>query len=151
MSINTVVLLGNCGADPEIRRTQAGQKVANIRLATSEYWKDKATGEKRETTEWHRVVVFNEHLAEMVEKHVKKGSKIHVTGKLATKKWQKDGQDHYTTEVVVGTFNGTVTLEGGGQGSQTDERGYGTTSTREPPAGSATGPSGGGLDDQIPF
>ena len=106
-SRNRVDLIGNVGADPEMRRTQDGRPIANIRLATSESWKDKNTGERREKTEWHRVVVFSEGLAGVVEKYVKKGSKIAVVGKLQTRKWQdQSGQDRYSTEVVLTGFGG---------------------------------------------
>ena len=104
-SVNKVILVGNLGADPEIRRTQDGRPIVNLRLATSETWRDKATGERRERTEWHRVVIFNENLAKVAEQYLKKGSKIYVEGQLQTRKWQdQQGQDRYSTEVVLQGF-----------------------------------------------
>ena len=110
-SLNKVMLIGHLGKDPEIRKTQDGRSVANFSLATSESWKDKNTGEKKEKTDWHNVVVFNEGLAGVIEKYVKKGSKIYVEGKLQTRKWQdKDGSDRYTTEVILQNFDGKIIL-----------------------------------------
>ena len=109
-SINKVTLLGNVGKDPDIRTFQNGGKVANFTLATSESWKDKATGEKRNHTEWHNVVVQNEKLVEIVEKYVKKGSKLHIEGKLETRKYSKDGGDRYITEVVLYPIGGEIVL-----------------------------------------
>lgn len=109
-SVNKVILIGNCGKDPEIRTMQNGSKVANVSIATSESWKDKATGEKKEKTEWHRVVIFGA-LADIVERYVKKGSKIYVSGSLQTRKWtDKDGAEKYSTEVVLQGFGGELTL-----------------------------------------
>lgn len=109
-SVNRVILLGNVGADPEIRRTQAGKPIANIRLATSESWRD-ANGERKEKTEWHTVVCFNEGLCKVIENYVKKGSKIYIEGALQTRKWQdQSGNDRYSTEVVLQGFNCTLTL-----------------------------------------
>ena len=119
-SVNKVILIGNLGADPEIRRTQDGRPIANLRVATSESWRDKTTGERREKTEWHRVVIFNEGLCKIVEQYLKKGSKVYLEGALQTRKWQdKDGQDKYTTEVVLQGFNSQLTMldtRGGGAG-----------------------------------
>src|SRR5688572_855581 len=122
-SVNKVILVGNLGRDPEIRRTQDGRPIANLRIATSESWRDKATGERRERTEWHSVVIFNENLCRVVEQYLRKGSKIYVEGQLQTRKWQdQQGQDRYSTEVVLQGFNGTLTMldgrSGGGGGLQ---------------------------------
>ena len=119
-SVNKVILIGNLGADPEIRRTQDGRPIANLRVATSESWRDKATGERKEKTEWHRVVIFNEGLCKIAEQYLKKGSKVYLEGQLQTRKWQdKDGQDRYSTEVVLQGFNATLTmLDGRGGGEQ---------------------------------
>src|SRR5580692_8839757 len=106
-SVNKVILVGNLGKDPEVRTTQAGAKIVNLTLATSESWTDRASGERKERTEWHRVVIFNDRLAEVVEKYVSKGSKIFIEGQLQTRKWQdQSGQDRYSTEVVVQQFKG---------------------------------------------
>jgi len=150
-SVNKVILIGNLGRDPEVRSTQDGMKIVQLSLATSESWKDRASGERRERTEWHRVVIFNERLAEVAEQYLRKGSKIYVEGQLQTRKWQdKEGLDRYTTEVVLGRFRGELTMldtrgsEGGGYG------GGGGGGGGEPvPAGAGGGPSD--LDDEIPF
>ena len=138
-SVNKVILIGNLGADPEIRRTQDGRPIANLRIATSESWRDKATGERKEKTEWHRVVIFNEGLCKIVEQYVKKGSKVYIEGALQTRKWQdKDGQDRYSTEVVLQGFNSSLTMldgRGGGAGSGASDPGDDFGSS---------GPSGGG-------
>lgn len=119
-SVNKVILIGNVGKDPEIRTSQNGGKFATLRIATSEQWRDKSTGERREKTEWHGVVVYNDNTAKFVEQYVRKGSKVYVEGQLQTRKWQdQTGADRYTTEVVVQNFNGNVTLldsKGGGAG-----------------------------------
>jgi len=164
-SVNKVILVGNLGADPDIRRTQDGRPIATFSIATSETWRDKATGERKESTEWHRVVVFNENLAKLAEQYLKKGSKVFVEGAQKTRKWtDQGGVDRYTTEVVLQSFGSTLTLldrrEGvpGAQG----EGDYGTTRDRAPAAGSSGGslpPRGsGGIssgrpdpDDDIPF
>jgi single-strand DNA-binding protein len=110
-SVNKVILVGNVGKDPEIRRTQDGRPIANIRLATSESWRDKTSGERKERTEWHSVVIFNEPLCKVVEQYVKKGSKLYIEGQLQTRKWQdQQGQDRYSTEVVLQGFNGVLTM-----------------------------------------
>ena len=112
-SVNKVILIGTVGADPEIRQTQGGKSIASIRLVTSESWKDKTTGEKKDRSEWHRIVVFNDGLASVVEKYVKKGSKLYIEGQLATRKWtDKDGQERTSTEVVLQSFNGTLVMVG---------------------------------------
>lgn len=119
-SLNKVQLIGHLGKDPEMRTTQAGKRVANFSLATSEEWKDKATGEKRSNTQWHNVVIFNEALANVAEKYLKKGSKCYIEGALQTRKWQdNNGNDKYTTEVVLQAFNGTlILLSGNNEGGQ---------------------------------
>ena len=110
-SVNKVILIGNLGADPEIRHTQDGRPIANLRVATSESWRDKATGERKEKTEWHRVVIFNENLCNVAEQYLKKGSKVFIEGQLQTRKWQdQSGQDRYSTEVVLQGFRGELTL-----------------------------------------
>lgn len=112
-SVNKVTLLGNLGKDPEIRTTQQGKRIANLTLATSESWKDKQTGEKKEQTEWHKVVVFNDGLAGLLEQYVHKGSKLHVEGQLKTRKWtDQNGQDRYSTEVVIDQFKGDIVICG---------------------------------------
>ena len=158
-SVNKVILIGNLGADPEIRRTQDGRPIANLRVATSETWRDKATGERREKTEWHRVVIFNEGLCKIVEQYVKKGSKVYLEGSLQTRKWQdKDGQDRYSTEVVLQGFNSQLTMldklgSGGGDfGSEPGGSDFGSSGpqTRKPvPVGA--GGKRGDMDDEIPF
>jgi single-strand DNA-binding protein len=158
-SVNKVILIGNLGADPEIRRTQDGRPIANLRVATSETWRDKATGERREKTEWHRVVIFNEGLCKIVEQYVKKGSKVYLEGSLQTRKWQdKDGQDRYSTEVVLQGFNSPLTMldkiGGGGAdfGSEPGGSDFGSSGpqTRKPvPVGA--GGKRGDMDDEIPF
>ena len=141
-SVNKVILVGNVGADPEIRRTQSGAPIANLRIATSETWRDRASGERREKTEWHNIVVFNEGLCKVVEQYVKKGAKLYIEGALQTRKWQdKDGNDRYSTEVVLQGFNSTLTMldgrgEGGGGGGRGGDFG-----------GSSGGGSFGGYDD----
>ena len=166
-SVNKVILVGNLGRDPEIRFTQSGQKIANMSVATSEQWRDKQTGERREKTEWHRVVVFDERLADIVEKYVKKGSKVYLEGSLQTRKWTgNDGIEKYTTEVVLQRFSGVLTMldspgggGGGGYDRGGDDRGDSGPSWDGPDSGSSSGGSssgggkgpGGDLDDEIPF
>lgn len=125
-SVNKVILIGNVGADPEIRRTQDGRPIANLRIATSETWRDRNSGERKEKTEWHTVVVFNEGLCKVVEQYVKKGAKLYIEGALQTRKWQdQTGNDRYSTEVVLQGFNSTLTmLDGRGEGGG-DRGGYG--------------------------
>jgi len=119
-SVNKVILVGNLGKDPEVRRMQSGDAVVNLSLATSETWRDKSSGERKEKTEWHRVVIFNKNLAEVAEKYLRKGSKVYVEGSLQTRKWtDKDGQEKYSTEVVLQNFRGELTMldtKGGGEG-----------------------------------
>jgi single-strand DNA-binding protein len=162
-SVNKVILVGNLGKDPEIRRTQDGRPIANLRVATSESWRDKATGEKREKTEWHSVVIFNENLCKVAEQYLRKGSKVYIEGQLQTRKWQgQDGQDRYSTEVVLQGFNGVLTMLDGraGGGGMSEDAGdsYGAVESRGGSGGSrAPAKSGGGksfdkaLDDEIPF
>jgi single-strand DNA-binding protein len=163
-SVNKVILVGNLGKDPEIRRTQDGRPIANLRIATSESWRDKATGERREKTEWHSVVIFNENLCRIAEQYLKKGSKVFIEGSLQTRKWQgQDGQDRYTTEVVLQGFNGNLTMLDGrsasaGSGASLQESGqadYGADNGHEGgPRGAKGGAKGGfdkQLDDEIPF
>src|SRR5690554_3911155 len=116
-SVNKVILVGNLGADPEIRRTQDGRPIANLRIATSESWRDRNTGERREKTEWHRVVVFNEGLCKVIEQYLKKGAKVYIEGALQTRKWtDQSGQERYSTEVVLQGFNSTLTMLDGRSG-----------------------------------
>src|ERR1700748_1653460 len=122
-SVNKVILIGNLGKDPEVRRMQDGRPVVNLSVATSDTWRDKATGERRERTEWHRVVIFNENLCRIVEQYLKKGSKVYLEGSLQTRKWQdKDGQERYSTEVVLQGYNSALTMldRAGGGGSGAD-------------------------------
>jgi single-strand DNA-binding protein len=161
-SVNKVILIGNLGADPEIRRTNDGRPIANLRVATSENWRDKATGEKRERTEWHRVVIFNEGLCKIAEQYLKKGSKVYLEGQLQTRKWEKDGVEHYSTEVVLQGFNSQLTMldtRGGGSERVGDNGGdFGRSTpmqgerTGARPAGARSGGSlAEELDDEIPF
>ena len=159
-SVNKVILIGNVGADPEIRRTQDGRPIANIRLATSESWRDKNTGERREKTEWHRVVVFNEGLCKVIEQYVKKGAKLYIEGALQTRKWtDQSGVEKYSTEIVLQGFNSTLTMldgKGGGGASSSGGGGdYGGGSSDDFGGGSSGGGSRGSfsqdLDDEIPF
>jgi len=126
-SVNKVILVGNLGRDPEIRRTQDGRPVANLRVATTETWRDKNTGERRERTEWHTVVIFNEGLCRVAEQYLKKGAKVYIEGQLQTRKWQgQDGQDRYTTEVVLQGFNSQLTmLDSRGAGANAPAMGAG--------------------------
>ncbi|MCG8595471.1 MAG: single-stranded DNA-binding protein [Kiloniellales bacterium] len=156
-SVNKVILVGNLGRDPEIRSTNDGTKIANLSLATSESWRDRNSGERRERTEWHRVVIFNDRLVDVVEKYLSKGSKIYVEGQLQTRKWtDRDGQDRYTTEVVLQRFRGELTMldgrGGGGGGDFGGGQDFGGGGRDFGGGGGA--PSGGGagdLDDDIPF
>lgn len=169
-SLNKVMLIGNLGADPEIRSFQNGGKVANLRIATSETWKDRQTGERKEKTEWHTVAIFSEGLVNVVERYLKKGSKVFVEGKLQTRKWQdQNGQDRYSTEIVIQGLGGTLTMldgaGGGGGGSMGGGGGAGRSGGGWDQGGGASGGMGGGggggfgqtsggyddLDDDIPF
>jgi single-strand DNA-binding protein len=159
-SVNKVILIGNLGADPEIRRTQDGRPIANLRVATSESWRDKATGERREKTEWHRVVIFNEGLCRIAEQYLKKGSKVYLEGGLQTRKWtDQQGVERYSTEVVLQGFNSQLTMldrAGGGGGGDfaSDDGGsdFGSSSprARQPATAGASGKRGD-MDDEIPF
>ena len=153
-SVNKVILVGNLGRDPEVRSTQNGSKVANLSIATSERWKDRNTGEQREKTEWHRVVIFG-NLADIAERYLKKGSKVYICGQLQTRKWQDNsGQDKYTTEVVLQGYGGELTMLDG-RGDSMGGGGGGDYASQEPSGGGwDSGPSGGGasdMDDEIPF
>jgi single-strand DNA-binding protein len=120
--VNKVILVGNLGADPEIRRTQDGRPIANLRIATSESWRDKATGERKEKTEWHKVVIFSEGLCKVAEQYLKKGSKVYLEGQLQTRKWQdKDGRDQYSTEIVLQGFNANLTMLDGRSAAQGED------------------------------
>lgn len=167
-SVNKVILIGNLGRDPEVRSFQNGGKVCNLRIATSETWKDRNTGERRERTEWHSVAIFNEGLVRVAEQYLRKGSKVYVEGQLQTRKWQdQSGQDRYSTEVVLQGFGSTLTMldgrgeggggggygggQGGGYGGGYDSgpQGYSYGGSR---GGSAPAPASGGIDDdEIPF
>ncbi|QKV18200.1 single-stranded DNA-binding protein [Oricola thermophila] len=161
-SVNKVILVGNLGADPEVRRLNSGEPVVNLSVATSESWRDKNSGERRERTEWHRVVIFNENLAKVAENYLKKGSKVYVEGQLQTRKWQdQSGQDRYTTEIVLQRFRGDLQmLDSRGEG----EGGYGGGGGGRQQVGSYGAEQGGGqqpasggsdfvrdMDDEIPF
>jgi single-strand DNA-binding protein len=157
-SVNKVILVGNLGKDPEVRRMQDGRPVVNLSVATSDTWRDKATGERRERTEWHRVVIFNENLCRIAEQYLKKGSKVYLEGSLQTRKWQdQSGQDKYTTEVVLQGFNGQLTMldrAGGGQSSEVAESGsdFGSPGpTRERTPALAGAGRREDMDDEIPF
>ena len=162
-SINKVILIGNLGADPEIKRTQDGRPIANLRIATSETWRDKNSGERREKPEWPRVVIFNEGLCKIAEQYLKKGSKVYLEGQLQTRKWQdQSGQDRYTTEVVLQKFRGELQMldsrgQGGDQGQVSyGGRGGGSSFGQSGPNDDNRSSGGGGnfsrdLDDEIPF
>ena len=162
-SVNKVILVGNLGTDPEVRSTQDGSKIVNLTLATSETWNDRASGERKERTEWHRVVIFNDRTADVAEKFLKKGAKIYVEGSLQTRKWtDQGGQERYTTEVVIGRFNGQLTMldgragggeggggysggsEGGGYGGGSGGGGGSSYTPRERSAAAARPAAGGG-------
>ena len=166
-SVNKVILVGNLGRDPEVRTTQDGTKIVQLSLATSETWNDRASGERKERTEWHRVVIFNENLGTIAEKYLRKGRKVYVEGSLQTRKWtDQSGQEKYTTEVVIGRFRGELTLldrgedsgagEGGGyaprERAPSRSSGGGGNAPRESGGASWDAPKGGSdLDDEIPF
>ncbi len=158
-SVNKVILVGNLGADPEIRRTQDGRPIANLRIATSESWRDKNSGERKEKTEWHRVVIFNEGLCKVAEQYLKKGAKVYIEGALQTRKWtDQSGQEKYSTEIVLQGFNSVLTMldgrSGGGAGGSSggggdygdDDFGGGRSS-----GGGSKGSFAQDLDDEIPF
>ena len=152
-SVNKVILIGNLGADPEIRRTNDGRPIANLRVATSESWRDKNTGERRERTEWHRVVIFNEGLCRIVEQYLKKGSKVYLEGQLQTRKWEdQNGQERYSTEVVLQGFNSQLTmLDSRASGERASDNGgsFGRAAPME--GGRSSGSLAEELDDEIPF
>jgi len=169
-SVNKVILVGNLGRDPEVRLTQDNKKIVNMSIATSETWKDRNTGERKEKTEWHRVVIFSDGLANIAEKYLRKGSKVYIEGQLQTRKWQdKDGQDRYTTEIALQGFNSTLTMLDGPSGGDSGSGGGGFGGGSSDGGGYDSGPSnnsnnsgggfGGGsgpapgadLDDEIPF
>ena len=155
-SVNKVILVGNLGADPEVRRTQDGRPIVNLRVATSDTWRDKATGERKEKTEWHRVVIFSEGLAKVAEQYLRKGSKVYLEGQLQTRKWQDQaGQDKYSTEVVLQGFNSNLTMLDGRSENGGDSAGFsGPPTTRSEgrrPSASAPAFESGGMDDDIPF
>ncbi len=158
-SVNKVILVGNLGKDPEVRRTQDGRPIVNLSVATSETWRDKATGERKEKTEWHRVVIFNEGLAKVAEQYLKKGAKVYIEGQLQTRKWtDQSGAEKYTTEVVLQGFNSALTMldgRGGGGGSFGEEPG-GDFGASGPVGGAprravAAGARSSDMDDDIPF
>jgi single-strand DNA-binding protein len=158
-SVNKVILVGNLGKDPEVRRMQDGRPVVNMSVATSESWRDKATGERKEKTEWHRVVIFNEGLAKIAEQYLKKGSKVYLEGALQTRKWtDQQGAEKYSTEVVLQGFNSALTMldragGGGGDfggGGDTSDFGSSRPAARQPAMAGAGGKRGD-LDDEIPF
>jgi single-strand DNA-binding protein len=170
-SVNKVILVGNLGRDPEVRSFPNGGKVVNLRIATSETWRDKATGERKERTEWHSVAIFNENIAKVAEQYLRKGSTVYIEGQLETRKWQdQSGADRYTTEIVIRPFRGEMTLlggrdSGGGSGGAPDDRGgyedMGGGASGGGYARSGSGGAGGGarsggggrsdMDDEIPF
>lgn len=163
-SVNKVILVGNLGADPEIKRTQDGRPIANLRIATSESWRDRATGERKEKTEWHRVVIFNEGLCKVAEQYLRKGAKVYIEGQLQTRKWtDQSGAERYSTEVVLQNFNSNLTMldgrsGGGGGGGYGEDNSGGDFGSSAPSGGGGRRPmpvsSGGGrsdMDDDIPF
>jgi single-strand DNA-binding protein len=158
-SVNKVILVGNLGKDPEVRSLQSGDKVVNLTVATSESWKDKSSGERKEKTEWHKVVIFNQPLARVAEQYLRKGSKVYLEGQLQTRKWQdQGGQDKYSTEVVLQAYRGELTLldsRGGGSGNDMmDDQGsdYGRSpSLDKRPSGGGGSSNYGIVDDDIPF
>ena len=160
-SVNKVVLVGNLGRDPEVRRLSSGDPVVNLSVATSETWRDKASGERKERTEWHRVVIFNENLAKVAEQYLRKGSKVYLEGSLQTRKWEdQSGQERYTTEVVLQGYNAQLTMLDAKQrdgAGESEQRGGGDFGRSGPFAGGGAGGGKGGaafdkeLDDEIPF
>ena len=155
--VNKVILVGNLGADPEVRQLPSGEPVVNLRVATSESWRDKNSGERKEKTEWHRVVIFNENIAKVAEKYLHKGSKVYIEGALQTRKWtNKDGQEQYSTEVVLQRFRGELQmLDGRGEGGMEGAAVAGGGAARKVAAGGRGGGSGQDFsadpDDEIPF
>ena len=166
-SVNKVILVGNLGADPEVRHMQNGKPVCNLRIATSESWRDRDSGERRERTEWHRVVIFNEGLCKVAESYLKKGAKVYLEGQLQTRQYEQDGITKYSTEIVLQGFNSNLTMldgaggqgggqgggqaGGGNQGSPSGNQGGGFGGGGNQGGGFGGGPSGGDFDDDIPF
>ena len=157
-SVNKVILIGNLGRDPEMRSTQDGMRIANLAVATSESWRDRVSGERKERTEWHRVVIFNENLCRIAEQYLKKGSKVYIEGALQTRKWtDQSGAEKYTTEVVLQGFNSNLTMldsRGGGGGGFGDEAGgdFGSSGPATAPRRAvAAGNRNSDMDDDIPF
>ena len=157
-SVNKVILIGNLGADPEVRSLPSGGKVVNLRVATTDTWRDKNSGERKEKTEWHRVVIFNEGLTRVAEQYLRKGSKVYIEGSLQTRKWEKDGVDQYSTEVVLQGFNSTLTmLDGRGDGEGASSGGFSSPRSAETRPSEGRRPAAapafqsGGMDDDIPF
>lgn len=156
-SVNKVILIGNLGADPEIRSLPSGERVANLRIATSESWRDRTTGERKEKTEWHRVAIFNDNIAKVAENYLRKGSKVYVEGALQTRKWtDQSGQERYSTEVVIQKFRGELTLlDGRGEGGGNRDADYGGGGGfSSGPRNQSSGPRedfSADLDDEIPF
>lgn len=155
-SVNKVILVGNLGADPEIRHMNDGRPVCNLSIATSESWRDKSTGERRDKTEWHRVVIFSEGLCKIAEQYLKKGAKVYLEGQLQTRKWQdQNGNDKYTTEIVIQGFNGTLTMldsrsgAGGGEYQQASGNDFGAAGPLDAPSSGANYKAD--LDDEVPF
>lgn len=146
-SVNKAIIVGNLGRDPEIRTVATGSRIGNLSVATSESWRDKATGERKESTQWHRVVLFDERLCDVAEKYLRKGAKVYLEGQIETRKWiDQSGQDRYSTEIVLRPFRGVLTMLDGGNRSQPDEGGgdYGAATGKTEPRKSE-------LDDEIPF
>lgn len=144
-SVNKVIIVGNLGKDPEVRRSNSGDPIVNLRVATGESWQDKQTGERRERTEWHNVVIFNEHLAKVAEQYLKKGTKVFVEGQLQTRKWtDQSGVEKFTTEVVLQRFRGELTILDGGK-DKSESGGEAKPAAKKPAAAAAD------LDDDIPF
>ena len=153
-SVNKVILVGNLGRDPEVRSTQDGKEIANLNIATSESWKDKNTGERKEKTEWHRVVIFNDNLVRVVKNYLKKGAKVYIEGALQTRKWtDKDGHEKYSTEVVLQGFGGTLTMLDGKRDDAGSSSGgdYGQQQNYSAPSSQAQAAKPELLDDEIPF
>jgi single-strand DNA-binding protein len=154
-SVNKVILVGNLGADPEIRSLNSGDRVANLRVATSETWRDRNSGERKEKTEWHRVVIFNDNLVKVAENYLRKGSKVYIEGSLQTRKWQdQSGQEKYSTEVVLQKFRGELTMLDGRGGDDAGEGGGYSGGFSSGPRAQSSGPReefSADLDDEIPF
>ena len=157
-SVNKVILVGNLGKDPEIRTLSSGDRVANFNLATSETWRDRQSGERKEKTEWHRVVIFNDNLVKIAESYLRKGAKVYIEGALQTRKWtDQSGVEKYSTEVVLAKFRGELTMldgKGGGSGEEREEGGYSGGGFQPAPRNAPSGPResfSADLDDEIPF